>query len=292
MLSLRVQFNLIIPNLSRDILGTGQLRPAGGLPLLGQSAALLSSRNVPARGLPPPFPAGSRLPPPPLSFSPCLGFLTLPYTGPPPPPRPRRPSGGQRPQRSPSRQSPAGTEAPSGTLVLLPGNPGCAASACPSGRCLWGRRWSPPPCWVRAPIQSHGPSSRHPPGDKRRRAGTGAMELRWDKSPGAGIEGREALPTLPLRERARGALTLGRPLVAPAAPSDLLRAAKGSSPAAERGKPRASPVSSGCCCGCCCCRRSGSLRFPTDGLSGCRLTPRSSRAPSHSPAGDFSPRFL
>lgn len=160
--------------------------------------------------------------------------------------------------------------------------------ACPSDRCLWGRRWSPPPRWVRAPTQLHSPSPRHPLGDERRRGGTGATEPHRDKSPGAGIEGGK---NFPLGEGVRGGASAGgtNPQPAPRSPrrpSDLLREAKGSSPAAERGEPRASPVSSGCCC------RSGSLRFPTDGLAGCHLTPRSSRAPSHSPAGDFSPRFL
>lgn len=52
------------------------------------------------------------------------------------------------------------------------------------------------------------------------------------------------------------------------APAYLLGADRGSSPAAERGEPRVSPVWS-CCCWwwwCCWCR-SASLRFPTDGLA-------------------------
>lgn len=300
MLGLRVQFNLIIPSLRRDIPGTRQPGPAGGLQLWGHSAALLSSRNGPAPGLLPLFPAGSRPPLPPLSSSPFLGFLTLPRTDAPPPPRAGRPSGAAA---LPTTAKRGGDPPPPRSCCRVP--PDLPPPS--PGRCLRGRRWPPPPRWVRAPTQPHGPSLRHPPGGERRRHGAGAAEPRWDKSPRAGASppepgqgweggGGQRFPPSPLGERARGSPSLGRTPGSPAAPSDLLRAAKSSSPAAERGEPRASPVrrSSGSCC----CRyryhrrRSASLRFPTDGLAGRRLTPRSSRALSLSPAGGFSPRFL
>lgn len=165
-----------------------------------------------------------------------------------------------------------------------------------------------PPRWVRAPTQPHGLFSPAPAGrrgqarwGRDRRAPLGQVTWGWDESPGAGASppepgqgGGQRFPPSPWRSGARGTPSLGQTPGAPAAPSDLLRAAKISSPAAERGEPRASPLSSGCCCFSYCRRRrrSASLRFPTDGLAGRRLTPRSARAPSLSPAGDFSPRFL
>lgn len=117
-----------------------------------------------------------------------------------------------------------------------------------------------------APTQPHGTSGRPP-----------SAEPCWGKRPGATARTRGSASHPAPREQA---------LEAPAAASDLLRAAESSSPAAERGEPRPSPVSSGWFC------RRASLRFPTDGLAGRRLTPRSARAPALSPAGGFSPRFL
>lgn len=94
--------------------------------------------------------------------------------------------------------------------------------------------------------------------------------------------GRDERQRFPLRpgEQALEAPSLGQTPGVPAAASDLLRATKSSSPAAERGEPRPSPVSSGWIC------RRTSLRFPTDGLAASRP------APSLSPAGASSPRFL
>lgn len=253
---MRTQFNLIIPSLSRDIPGTGQLGPTGGLPLWGQSAALLSSRSRPALGLLPPFPAGSRPPPPPLSFSPCLGFLNAP-------------------NYRPSAATPSGAAVGWGSAP----HHGRAPSPRPFSRARPGR---PPPApragaYGAAGAPRHLAGSGRPPnstvpipGTRRAvRGGAVGPGLRRCAGVNARSQGRErgsashpspggAIPGPPSLLRSAGA---------PAAPSDLLRAAKSSSPAAERGKPRTSPVSSGHCC------RSTSLRFPTDGLAGRRLRP-------------------